>query len=222
LDWQPIILTFKLALVTTVILFIISLPIAYWLAQMRSRVKPILEALITMPLVLPPTVIGFYLLIAFSPNNSLGSLLNWADIRLVFSFSGLVVASLIYSLPFMVQPLVAGLQSLPTDMIEASYVLGKSEFTTFRKVKFPNITSSLLVAMVLTFAHTLGEFGIVLMIGGSIPNETRVASIAIFEQVEALNYANSHLYSATLLVFAFLILLVVYVGKNRTTSLLPK
>lgn len=169
MNWFPIILTLKLALVTTVILFIVALPLAYWLSETRIKVKPVVEALVSMPLVLPPTVLGFYLLVAFSPQNAFGHWLEKVlDIKLVFTFSGIVLASCLYSLPFMVQPLQSGLASIPTSIKEASLLMGKSKWTILRKVLLPNIKPSVLTACVLTFAHTMGEFGVVLMIGGNI------------------------------------------------------
>lgn len=211
MDWQPLILTFQLALVTTLILLVVAIPIAYWLAGTNSRLKPFIETLISMPLVLPPTVLGFYFLIAFSPNNAFGSWLNdWLGIRLVFSFGGLVVASVIYSLPFMIHPVQSGLSSLPNSLKEAAYVMGKSKIATLIKVLLPNIKPALLTGFVLTFAHTVGEFGVVLMIGGNIPGKTKVASIAIYDEVEALNYDAANFYSIVLFIITFIILLSVY------------
>ena len=210
-DWQPLILTFQLALVTTVVLLFISIPLALWLVNSKSRFKPVIATLVSMPLVLPPTVLGFYFLLAFSPGNVFGRWIDdWLGIQLVFSFTGLVLASVIYSLPFMVHPLQSGLAALPKSFTEASYVMGKSKWTTLWKVQFPNIKSSLLTGIVLAFAHTVGEFGVVLMIGGNIPGKTRVASIAIYDEVEALNYASANFYSAILFGITFIILLVVY------------
>ncbi|MFD2562732.1 molybdate ABC transporter permease subunit [Aquimarina rubra] len=211
MDWGPIILTAKLALVTTVILLVVSIPLAYWLAYSKSRIKPVVETLVSMPLVLPPTVLGFYLLMAFSPGNAFGSWLqDWFGIRLIFSFSGLVIGSVIYSLPFMVNPIQSGLASLPASLTEASYVLGKSKIKTLYKVLLPNIKPSLLTGIVLAFAHTVGEFGVVLMIGGNIPEKTKVVSIAIYDEVEALNYSNAHMYSLILIIITFIVLLSVY------------
>jgi len=211
MDWDPLILTFKLAFVTTVLLFLLSIPLAYWLVRSRSRIKPVIETLVSMPLVLPPTVLGFYFLVAFSPGNAFGSWLNeWLGLKLVFSFTGLVVASVIYSLPFMVHPIQAGLSGLDSNLSEAAYVLGKSQWTTLLKVELPNIKKSLLTGIVLAFAHTVGEFGVVLMIGGSIPGKTKVASIAIYEEVEALNYGAANRYSIILFILTFCILLMVY------------
>lgn len=211
MNWEPLILTFKLALVTTALLLLVSVPLAYWLAFSRSRAKPLLETLVSMPLVLPPTVLGFYFLLAFSPGNAFGSWLEaWLGLRLVFSFPGLVLASLIYSLPFMVHPIQAGLSGLPPSLKEAAYVMGKSRWTTLIRVLLPNIRPSLLTGVVLAFAHTVGEFGVVLMIGGNIPGQTRVASIAIYDEVEALNYGAANFYSAVLFAITFCILLLVY------------
>lgn len=211
MDWSPIILTAKLALVTTIILLIVSIPLAYWLAHSKSRIKPVVETLVSMPLVLPPTVLGFYLLMTFSPGNTFGSWLqDWFGIRLIFSFSGLVIGSVIYSLPFMVNPIQSGLASLPASLTEASYVLGKSKIKTLFSVLLPNIKPSLLTGIVLAFAHTVGEFGVVLMIGGNIPEKTKVVSIAIYDEVEALNYSNAHTYSLILVIITFIVLLSVY------------
>jgi molybdate transport system permease protein len=216
LDWSPIILTLQLALITTVILLVISIPLAYWMANTKSKIKPIIEAIVSLPLVLPPTVLGFYLLIAFSPESAIGSFLNDVfGLKLAFSFSGLVIGSIIYSLPFMVQPLQAGFAGLPSTLSEASFVLGKSKYQTITKVLIPNIKKSILTGIVLTFAHTVGEFGVVLMIGGNIPNQTKVVSIAIYNEVESLNYSSAHVYSGILLAVTFAILLLVYINNNR-------
>jgi molybdate transport system permease protein len=211
MEWGPIILTFKLALVTTSILFMVSIPLAYWLAYTKNRFKPIFETLVSMPLVLPPTVLGFYLLIAFSPSFFFGQWLDeWFGLRLVFSFEGLVIASVLYSLPFMVHPIQAGFSNLSSSLTEASFVLGKSKSTTLFKVLLPNIRPSLLTGIVLAFAHTIGEFGVVLMIGGNIPDKTRVASIAIYDEVESLNYGAANAYSLILFAVTFFVLLAVY------------
>ncbi|EZH71889.1 molybdenum ABC transporter permease [Aquimarina atlantica] len=211
MDWQPLVLTFKLALVTTLLLLVISIPLSYWLAHTKSKVKPFIETLVSMPLVLPPTVLGFYMLVAFSPANAFGNWLNeYLGIQLIFSFKGLVLASVIYSLPFMVHPIQAGFSNLPSSITEASYVLGKSKITTLFKVLLPNIKPSLLTGVVLAFAHTIGEFGVVLMIGGNMPGKTKVASIAIYDEVEALNYDVANWYSLILFAITFSILLLVY------------
>ena len=217
MDWQPLILTLKLASVTTLILLIIATPIAYWLSTSKSKAKPILETLISMPLVLPPTVLGFYILVVFSPSNTFGNWLNeYLGLQLIFSFSGLVIASIIYSLPFMVHPIQSGLSSLPNTISEASYTLGKSKIKTLWSVLLPNIKPSLLTGIVLSFAHTVGEFGVVLMIGGNIPGETKVASIAIYNEVEALNYGAANHYSLVLFSITFVILLLVYLVNKSS------
>ncbi|QJD95599.1 molybdate ABC transporter permease subunit [Mucilaginibacter robiniae] len=215
-DYQPLWLTLKLALITTVCLLAIGIPVAAILAQSKSKFKPFAEAIISLPLVLPPSVLGFYLLLAFSPNYGLGKILEATfNLRLVFSFTGLVISSIIYSLPFMVHPVQAGLEALPGSLRDASHTLGKSDITTFFRVLLPNIKPALLSGIVLTFAHTLGEFGLVLMIGGNIPGVTRVASIAIYDEVEALNFNTAHVYAAILLVVSFSILLTVYLTNKR-------
>jgi|TARA_B110000495_G_scaffold198992_1_gene211679 molybdate transport system permease protein len=220
LDWSPIIITVQLALITTVILLVISIPLAYWMANTKSKIKPIIEAMVSLPLVLPPTVLGFYLLIAFSPESTIGSFLNDVfGLKLAFSFTGLVIGSIIYSLPFMVQPLQVGFASLPSSLSEASFVLGRSKYQTITKVLIPNIKKSILTGIVLTFAHTVGEFGIVLMIGGNIPNQTKVVSIAIYDEVESLNYSTAHVYSGILLAVTFAILLLVYINNNRSKKI---
>ncbi len=216
LSFAPFWLTFKLAAITTAILFAIGLPLACWLACARWRFKYAVEALVAMPLVLPPSVLGFYLLVAFSPQFALGRWLAEAfDLRLVFTFPGLVIGSVIFSLPFMVHPLQSGLASLPPSLAEASYTLGRSKWETFVKVLLPNIKPSLVAGVVLTFAHTVGEFGVVLMIGGNIPGETRVASIAIYDEVEALRYGNANVYALILFGVTFAVLLLVYWLNRR-------
>ena len=210
-DWQPLLLTFKLAGVTTLILCLLGIPFAWWLAQTRLRIKPALEALVSMPLVLPPSVLGFYLLLAFSPGNWFGGMVEHiAGLKLAFSFSGLVVASVIFSFPFMVHPVQSGFQSLPPSLSEAACTLGKSRGQIFLHVLLPNIKPQLLVGIVLAFAHTIGEFGVVLMIGGNIPGKTKVASIAIYDEVEALNYHTANGYSLILFAISFIILLAVF------------
>ncbi len=211
MNWEPLFLTLKLAGVTTLLLLVLSIPLASWLSSTKSRLKPVVETLVSMPLVLPPTVLGFYFLVAFSPNNAFGSWLDeWFGLQLIFSFSGLVLASIIYSLPFMVHPIQAGLSAISPSLKEAAYVMGKSKFTTLVQVLLPTIKPSLLTGIVLAFAHTVGEFGVVLMIGGNIPGKTKVASIAIYDEVEALNYAGANFYSTVLFVVTFSILLTVY------------
>jgi molybdate transport system permease protein len=216
LNPEPLWLTFKLATITSLILLVLALPLAYWLAFGKFKGRGIIESLIGMPLVLPPSVIGFYLLLAFSPSYWFGA---WIEsifgLRLVFSFPGLVIASVLYSLPFMVYPIRAGLQSLPASLREASYTLGKNEWETFFKVLLPNCKPAILTAFVITFAHTVGEFGVVLMIGGNIPGVTKVASVAIYNEVEALNYGAANDYAIVLFAITFVILLLVYSINNR-------
>ncbi len=216
IDLEPFYLTLKLALTTTVILFAIGLPIAYWLAYSKFRLKAVVEVMVSLPLVLPPSVLGFYLLIAFSPENVLGKFFDqYLNTRLVFTFPGLVIASVIYSLPFMVQPLQSGFKTLPASLIEASYILGKSKFKTLCKILIPNMKASLLTGIVLSFAHTIGEFGVVLMIGGNIPNETKVVSVAIYDEVQSMNYHNANVYAGILFALTFIILLSVYLINHR-------
>jgi molybdate transport system permease protein len=219
MDWSPIWLTLKLAGITTLLLAVVGLPLAYWLSRGRSVGKIVIEALITMPLVLPPSVLGFYLLIAFSPQHGLGKwLATHLNVRLVFSFEGLVLASVIYSMPFMIGPIKSALQQLPLSLAQASYTLGKSRIETFIKVLLPNIRTSLLTAIVLTFAHTLGEFGVVLMIGGNIPHTTRVASIAIYDAVENMDYASANNYSLVLFALTFIIVMAVFIFNKYNSK----
>lgn len=222
IDLSPIWLTVELAIITTFILLIICIPFSYWLVYSKFRFKAIVEALISLPLVLPPSVLGFYLLLAFSPKNSFGIFLDkYFDTRFVFTFEGLIVGSVIYSLPFMIQPLQSGLKNLPLSLKEASYTFGKSRFTTLFKILLPNIKSSVLTGIVLTFAHTIGEFGVVLMIGGSIPGTTKVVSIAIYDEVQAMNYHAANVYASILFVFTFLVLLIVYILNNKFSKISP-
>jgi molybdate transport system permease protein len=223
IDTAPFLLTLKLATVTTVILLLIGIPLAYWLTYTRYRIKYIVEALVSLPLILPPSVLGFYLLIAFSPQNAFGKFLDrYFDLRLVFTFEGLVIASIIYSVPFMVQPIYNGFKMVPASIIEASYSLGKGRMATLLKVLLPNIRAALITGIVLSFAHTVGEFGVVLMVGGNIPSETRVISIALYDEVEAMNYAHAHTYAITLLAFAFVTLSIVHLASSssRTNKLI--
>lgn len=215
-DWEPLWLTLRLAALTTLILLLVGIPLAAWLAYGRFRGKVVLEALVSMPLVLPPSVLGFYLLLAFSPQQGLGRWLHDTfGVRLVFTFEGLLLGSVIFSLPFMVQALQSGLQNLPPSLLEASRTLGKPDGVTLLRVLLPNIKPSLLAGCVLTFAHTVGEFGVVLMIGGNIPGVTRVASIAIYDEVESLNYAAAHFHAGVLCVLSFVILLILYRTTRR-------
>jgi len=216
---QTLWITFKLAVSTTVILIIIGLPFAYWLTYSRIRIKPLIEALVSMPMVLPPSVIGYYMLVIYSPRNWFGAWLSNAfDIRLAFSFEGVLIASVIFSLPFMIQPLHNGLRSLPDSLREASYTLGKSKPVTFFRVLLPSIKPSIITAVALTFAHTIGEFGIVLMVGGNMPGETRVASIAIYDEVQSLNFSAANQYAFILFAVSFVMLATIYsVNKKYDT-----
>jgi molybdate transport system permease protein len=216
LEFAPFILSFKLAAITTFILFLLSVPLAWYLSQTKSKLKPILEAITAMPLVLPPSVLGFYILVVLSHNSPLGEFFSETfGISLVFNFTGLVIASCFYSLPFMVQPLQGGFESLNKNMLEASYISGKSKLETIIKVALPNIKPALLTAIIVTFSHTVGEFGVVLMVGGSIPEETKVASVAIYEMVEVMDYTMAHIYSGIMVFISFIVLLSVYIVNGR-------
>jgi molybdate transport system permease protein len=211
IEWSPFLLSFKLAGMTVSILFVIAIPFAWWLSQTRTRFKPLLEAMTALPIVLPPSVLGFYMLMLLSHNSPLGHFLEESfDIKLAFSFTGLVIASCFYSFPFMVQPLQSGFESLNPHMIEASYLAGKNMHTTLLKVAIPNIKPSLITALIISFAHTVGEFGVVLMVGGNIPDKTRVASVAIYDLVEVMDYDKANLYAGVLLLFSFSVLVSVY------------
>ncbi|MEK6747902.1 MAG: molybdate ABC transporter permease subunit [Pseudomonadota bacterium] len=211
-----VITTLRLAGTTTAILFVIGVPLAWWLAQHGSRGKLAIEAIVALPLVLPPTVLGFYLLIVLGPQGPLGDLwINWLGHPLAFTFSGLVIASCLYSLPFVVQPLQAAFESLDRHTLEAAWTLGASPWRAFWNIAVPQARRGFLIAAVLGFAHTVGEFGVVLMVGGNIAGETQVISIAIYEQVETLNYQAAHRLSAAMIVFSFIVLLAVYSWNRR-------
>lgn len=212
----PIFLTLRLAAATTFALLVVGTPLAWWLAHTSWRGKPVIETLTALPLVLPPTVIGFYMLILMSPNSALGGLwLSLTDTSLTFSFTGLVVASIFYSLPFMVQPLQSAFEAVGRAPLEAAATLRAGAFDRFFFVAAPLAARGFLTAIVLTFAHTVGEFGVVLMVGGNIPGETRVISIAIYENVETLRYGQAHLLSGLMLAFSFLVLFTVYAINRR-------
>jgi molybdate transport system permease protein len=216
---QTLLLTFKLALSTTLILVVIGLPIAWFLAFSRFKLKPIIEALLSMPLVLPPTVLGYYILLAYSPRYWFGEWLGRVfNVRLAFTFEGILIASVIFGLPFMVQPLQSGLRSLPESLREASYTLGKSETATFFKVLLPNIKSSFITAIALTFAHSIGEFGIVLMVGGNMPGVTRVASVAIYDEVQSLNFSTANHYAFILFAISFVLLTIIFSMNKKHDS----
>lgn len=215
-DLGPLWLSVQLAAITSVLLLAAGTPLAWWLANTRSRWKPAIQALVAMPIVLPPTVMGFYLLIVLGPYGAIGSW--WVELTgsaLTFSFVGLVIASCFYSLPFAVQPLQSAFESMGRQELEAARTLGASPIDAFLSVVVPLSAPGFLTALVLSFAHTLGEFGVVLMVGGNIPGETRLISIAIYDHVESLNYAAAHSLSLTLLGFAFLILLTMFLLNRR-------
>jgi molybdate transport system permease protein len=219
MDFGPLWLSAQLAFVTTVILILLGAPLAWWLSQTRSRMQPVVQAIVAMPIVLPPTVLGFYLLIVLGPNGAIGSW--WVKLTgdtLTFSFTGLVIASCIYSLPFAVQPMQNAFESLSKKNLEAAWTLGASKLDAFFSVAVPLSVRGFISAIVLAFAHTLGEFGVVLMVGGNIPGETRVVSIAIYDHVETLNYAAAHQLSLALIVFAFVTLFSMFLINRRWQS----
>jgi molybdate transport system permease protein len=212
----PLWLSVQLATITMLLLLLIATPLGWWLARTRSRARPVVQAIVALPIVLPPTVMGFYLLILLGPAGAVGSW--WLELTgsaLTFSFTGLVIASCIYSLPFAVQPIMSAFESVSQGDLEAAWTLGADRRDAFFSIALPQSTRGYLNAAVLSFAHTLGEFGVVLMVGGNIPGETRVISIDIYDQVESLNYAAAHQLSAVLLMFAFLILLTMFVVNRR-------
>jgi len=215
MNWEALITTLKLAATTSVILMIIALPLGYWVAFSRWRWKFLIEAVVALPIVLPPTVLGFYVLIAMGPQSPLGRFYETVVGRgLPFTFEGLVFASVLYSLPFAVQPMAAAFGSVERKYIEASWMLGVSNVETFFRVIIPQSWAGVLTGLVLSFAHTLGEFGVVLMVGGNIPGVTRTLSIDIYDQVQSLNYSSAATTSAALLIVSFVILSIVY-GLNR-------
>ena len=216
INFTPFILSFKLAFFVTIILLCVGIPFAYFLSNTKSKFKPILEAISALPIVLPPSVLGFYLLIFLSQDSFIGRIVyELFNIKLVFTFEGLVVASSIYSFPFMIQPLQAGFSSIDKKLIEASFLSGKGKLETLFRVILPNMKTSIMTAIIITFAHTIGEFGVVLMVGGSIPGKTEVASVAIYDYVEIMDYKSAHFYSAILLIISFLVLLFVYIYNEK-------
>lgn len=214
--WQSLALTLRLAAITTLVLGVIGLPLAHWLNTTRTRLAPFLETLVTLPVVLPPTVIGFYVLVGLSPQHPPGSW--WRDLTgqpLVFTFTGLVIASVFYSLPFAVQPFQAALRAVPRDLLEAGTAHGAAPWRVFFRLHAPLAWRGIAAGLTLGFAHTLGEFGVVLMIGGAIPGVTKVASIALYDEVQRLDYASAHAFAATLLGLSFALLLVVTLLQRR-------
>ncbi len=215
-DWEPVYLTLKLASVTTLILLLIGTPIAWWLARTQHWLKQPIAAVIALPLILPPTVLGFYLLLLLGPNGPVGQLTDSLGLgTLPFTFPGLVVASVIYSLPFVVQPLYNAFEALGDRMLEVAATLRASPWDRFVTVAMPLARPGFLTASVLGFAHTVGEFGVVLMIGGNIPGETKVLSVALYDHVETLNYQQAHLLSGGMLVFAFVVVLTLYLVNGH-------
>ncbi len=215
MNWQAFVLTLELALTTSIVLIVIALPLGYWLAFSKWKWKFLAEAVFALPLVLPPTVLGFYVLVALGPRSPVG---RWYESifgsRLVFTFEGLVAASVMYSLPFAVQPIVAAFGSVDRKFIEASWLLGVSDWKTFWRVIVPLSWAGIVTGVVLSFAHTLGEFGVVLMVGGGIPGVTQTVSIDIYDKVQSLDFSGAAVTSAVLLITSFVILSIVY-GLNR-------
>src|SRR3982750_1871626 len=223
MNWQAIALTFKLACCVSGILLLIGLPIAYWVAYSRWRWKFIVEAVVALPIVLPPTVLGFYVLLAIGPRGWIGKLWQgWFDRTLPFTFQGLVLASVLYSLPFAVQPFAAAFAGVDRRLIEASWTLGASKFRTFLRVILPLSMAGVVTGIVLSFAHTLGEFGVVLMVGGNIEGETRTVSIDIYDEVQSLNYAGAAKTALFLLAISYTVLLVVYAMNRKVWAVWPQ
>jgi len=215
-DISALLVTIKLASITTVILILIGTPIAWWLSQTRFKFKAVIEAIIALPLILPPTVLGFYLLMTLGTNGPIGNFLeSLGGSSIAFTFTGLVVGSVIYSLPFVVQPLQNSFASIGKQPMEVAATLGASKLDRFFTVAVPLARSGFITASVLGFAHTVGEFGVVLMIGGNIPGETGVLSIAIYDHVEAMEYGQAHILAGGLLILSFVMLLVVYIFNRR-------
>ena len=219
IDWQAFLLTIELAVIVSAILFVIGLPLAYWIAFSRLRWKFLVEALVALPIVLPPTVLGFYVLVALGSQSPLGRW--WQSLTghtLAFTFTGLVIGSVLYSLPFAVQPFAASFASVDRKLLAASATLGASQMRTFFRVVMPLSAPGLVTGVVLTFAHTMGEFGVVLMIGCNIPGVTRTVSIGIYDQVQASNYASANAMALLLLVFCFAVLAIVYALNRRAAQ----
>jgi len=222
MNWQPILLTLRLAGLTALILLIVGMPIAYWLTYSRWRWKFLVESVVALPLVLPPTVLGFYVLVAISPNSLLGRAYEQlVGHPLAFTFEGLLLASVLYSLPFAVQPFTSAFGAVEPKLVEASWTLGVSRMATFFRVTLPLSAAGVVTGVVLSFAHTLGEFGVVLMVGGNIPGVTRTVSIDIYDEVQALNYSAAAQTALILLIFSFIILSIVYAINRRVWAVWP-
>jgi molybdate transport system permease protein len=218
-DPIPMILSFKLALFCTFVLTITGIPVAYWLSSSNSYLKMFLRSAVMLPLIIPPTVLGFYFLILWSPFSPVGHFFETVfHVRLVFTFWGLVIASAIAGIPFMLNPIIAGFETLPASLREASIILGKGEIETLYHVLLPSIRPSLLIGIVMTFIHTFGEFGLVLMLGGKIPGKTLTASIALYDHVESLEYTQAHIYAGVITFSAFLSLLLLFILNSRITK----
>ena len=221
-DWIAIRLTAELAGITTLLLLLVGTPIAWWLARTESRLKPLWSAVVAMPIVLPPSVLGFYLLLLMGPQGPVGQFTQWLGLgRLPFSFGGLVIASVLYSMPFVVQPLQQAFEAIPERTLEAAATLRASPLDRFFSVALPLARPGLITASVLGFAHTVGEFGVVLMIGGNIPGQTRVVSTQIYGHVEAMEYAQAHGLAGGMVVFSFIVLLALALMKRRVGRVLP-
>lgn len=220
MDWTAVILTLKLAFSTTLILFFLGIPLAAWLAASRFRAKFLIEAAVALPIILPPTVVGFYILWSTSPRSPIGTLYQSATgSTLPFSFAGILLASVLFNLPFAVRPFTAAFASVDRKLVEASWCLGVSRLKTFLTITLPLAWPGVLTGIVLTFAHTIGEFGVVLMVGGSIPGVTRTISIAIYDDVQAINYARAHTTAITLLAFAFITLAITHAIQRKPPSI---
>lgn len=216
MEWETLKLTIQLAALTTVLLVVICFPLAYWLSSSRKLWKVFIEAMIALPLVLPPTVIGYYLLVCFSSNHWLGKcILSMTGQRIAFSFSGILLASMLFNLPLMMQPLLASMSRLDKRLLEASWCLGQSKLKTIFRVVIPLSSAGMINAMVLTFSHTVGEFGVILMIGGNIPGITRTLSISVYDHVQSLNYEAANQTSLFLIAFAFFTLFITYLTQRR-------
>lgn len=219
MDWQAVGLSVRLGAATTAVLLVIGLPLGYWLARSRRPWRPLVEALVALPLVLPPTVLGFYLLLAMGPSGPLGAL--WAGAtggRLAFTFEALLIASVLSGLPFTVQPFSVAFAAVDRSLLETSWTLGRSGISTFFRIVVPLSAGGILTGMVLTFAHTIGEFGVVLMVGGSIPGETRTVAIVIYDRVQALDYGGAAATALPLLLLSFVVLALTYGLRGLTVA----
>jgi molybdate transport system permease protein len=222
MDWDALLLSLRLAVIVCLILFLIGIPLAYWISFSRWRWTFIVESIVALPLVLPPTVLGFYVLVATGHQSPLGRLYeSWSGHLLPFTFAGLAVASVIYSLPFAVQPMVASFSRVDRNLLNASAILGASRMRTFLRIIFPLSTGGVVTGMVLSFAHTLGEFGVVLMVGGNIPGVTETISIAIYDDVQALDYARANHAAMLLMIFSFVVLSITYSLNRGIWSVWP-